>query len=98
MLSLKTAQIPTLEIELTDGEQIHVLPATKRIIEELGRLNVERADMTESYRILAKILSYNREGHPVTEDDLAQVPITAIRDIMLEYMAFIRGKVADAKN
>ena len=48
MLTLKTAQIPTLEIELTDGECIHVLPATKRLIETMG--NVNTADMAAPIR------------------------------------------------
>ena len=98
MLTLKSAQIPTLEIELTDGECIHVLPATKRIIEEMGGLDLKNIDIGMMYGLLAKILSYNREKRTVTEEDLAEVPLTAIREIMEEYTAFIKGKVAGAKN
>ena len=96
MLTLKTAQIPTLEIELTDGECIHVLPATKRLIETMG--NVNTADMAVTYRVLSKILSYNREGRAVTEEDLSEVPFPVLIEIMNAYTDFIKGKVAGAKN
>lgn len=96
MLTLKTAQIPTLELELTDGERIHVLPATKRLIETMGAVNT--ADMAETYRVLSQILSYNREGRAVTEEELSEVPFPVLVEIMNEYTDFLKGKVSGAKN
>ncbi len=98
MLTLKTKDIPTLEIELMTGEQIHVLPATKRIIDKMSGFDPKTRNTSEMYKLLAAILSYNRENIQVSEEDLADVPVSVIADIMREYTAFINGKINSAKN
>ena len=98
MLTLKTKDIPTLEIELLSGEQIHVLPATKRTIDRMTDFDPKNRDMGDMYKILAEILSYNREGITVAEEDLTDVPMPTIAEIMREYTAFIKGKIENAKN
>ena len=62
MLTLKTKDIPTLEIELLSGEQIHVLPATKRIIDSMAGFDPKSRNTGEMYKLLAVILSHNREN------------------------------------
>ena len=98
MLTLKTKDIPTLEIELLSGEQIHVLPATKRIIDSMAGFDPISRNTGEMYKLLAVILSHNRENIPVTVEDLEDVPVSTIAEIMREYTAFINGKINSAKN
>ncbi len=98
MLTLKTADIPTLEIELSSGERIHVLPATKRIIDSMGRMDTHNPNMEQMYKVLAMILSYNTEGKTITEDDLSEVPVPVVAEVIRQYMDFIKGKINDEKN
>ena len=99
MLSLKTYDIPTLEVEAPDGEILHVLPASKRQIEKIAAMEAGKPEaLGELYGILAACLSENREGKTVTEADLENIPIPVIRALMIEYTRFIHEKVDGEKN
>lgn len=99
MLSLKTYDIPTLEVEAPDGEILHVLPASKRHIDEIAAMQSGKPEaMGDLYRILAACLSENREGRKITEEELGDIPIPVIKALMIEYTEFVHKKVDSAKN
>lgn len=99
MLSLKEYEIPTLEVEAPDGEILHVLPASKRMVDRLAALESGKPEAFGlMFETLADCLSRNRENRPVTVEELSEVPIPVLVDILKEYTGFIREKVDGAKN
>ena len=99
MLSLKTYDIPTLEVEAPDGEILHVLPASKRMIEKIAAMESGNPEaLAQLYKTLAECLSENREGKAITEDMLADIPVLVVKQIMIEYATFIHGRIDGAKN
>ena len=99
MLSLKTYDIPTFEVEAPDGEILHVLPASKRTIDKISHMQADGPDaLQELYDTLAECLSINREDRTVTAEELETVPIPVVRDMMVAYTQFVRAKVDGAKN
>ena len=84
-----------MEVELWEGMVLHVLPASKRIIDTLQR-GERSADFMVS--ATAEILCNNREGVTVTVEDVEQLPMASLKAFFEAYAAFISGKVDEDPN
>lgn len=99
MLSLKDYDIPTLAVEAPDGEILHVLPASKRIVEKIAAIESGNPEaFGQMIGTIADALSQNREGRKISADELEGIPIPVLVGIFKEYTDFIRRKVDEAKN
>lgn len=99
MLSLKEYEIPTLEVEAPDGEILHVLPASKRLVDKIAAIESGNSEaFGQMIETIADCLSQNRENRTVTAEELENIPIPALVGIFKQYTDFIRQKVDEAKN
>lgn len=81
-----------------NGERLHILPASKRLYEQL----VERKDeiqaglkagnaMEQAYKLAARLLNENTLGVTVPEEDINALDVCSVVALLDGYTRFIKG-------
>ena len=91
MLDLTSIKKPTMEIKLSEDMTLHVLPASKSLIDEA--MHIQRTP-DALYDVVARILSNNREKITVERADIETLDL---HDVMLILNTFVKF-IVDMQN
>lgn len=88
MINISGIEKPTLEVKLRGDEVIHLLPASKGM---LNRLVKAQENVDGSYAVFGEVLSCNREGRAFTPEELEEYDIYDVTLTVKAYLDFIQG-------
>lgn len=97
MFSLAKFQRPTFELEIKEGIVIHIYPPAKEMADKLTAVESMKGKELENevYKVLAELISNNRENYSVTSDDMRIYAEDALIALLQTFLDFVRGIYKD---
>lgn len=88
MVCFAKSQKETMEVQMPDGEVLHILPPAKRLMSQMVQSG---KTIDELYSLAMEVLGNNREERQIAPEQVEELGLDDIRRLMSGYLSFINA-------